>query len=185
MGSAIIRGVHVSPKQVFSGKPYCTISQFSRNHKLFSLLPAQERKKVQDASDFVARSYSDPRLTGGFVTAIGIRSHADPESTKSGMTRSESERQASEEYANGVATALMRAIKMRTSWFGALSAPVGEPFELLIECMGAKTPVSAQAANNPSQSVSAQVEIFLYQDKLLLQKAMVEFDLPPQKRLSE
>src|ERR1700761_401283 len=118
MGSAIIRGVHVSPPQVFSGKPYCTISQFSKHHKLFSLLPAQERKKVQDAADFVARSYSDPKLTAGFVTAIGIRGHADPESSKSGMTRSESERQASEEYANEVATALMSAIKLRASRFG-------------------------------------------------------------------
>jgi hypothetical protein len=177
VNSSVVHGAHVVREQLFSGKPYCTVGHFSKHHKSVDQLPPQERKKIQDAADFVAKSFSDPQLAGGFVIAIGIRGHADQDSSKSGIAQTDSEKKTSEEYANEVALALMRAIKLRAVHFGADSMPLGEPFDAIVEGIGAKMPVKNQAGG--------RVEVFLHQDKTLLLKATSHFDLPPQKRLPE
>src|SRR5687767_7584374 len=99
--------------QLFSGQPFCTIQGFSQYKTRVDQLPLTERKKLENAAEFVAKSYYDPALTGGFVIAIGIRGHADQDFPKTGQARLDSERKMSEDRAKDVAAALVKAIKAR------------------------------------------------------------------------
>ena len=167
---------------LFSGSPYCTISHFSQYHTHVSQLPASERRKLEDAAEFVLQSYSNPLLTRGFVVAIGVRGHADQDLLKTGRARLDFEQKISEQRAEEVADVLVEAIKARAFRLLAKTILVGDPFDPIVEGVGARMLARPHPLNEQDRLLNRRVEVFFLRDASALTDA--NFDLPPQKRFS-
>jgi hypothetical protein len=166
--------------QIFFGQPYCTISQFPEHQTGIEQLPATERNKIDNAAKFVVDSLLRPAHTGGIVVAIGIRGHSDSELKKTGQSKLDFEQKISEERANQVAIALNNAIRDEAYRLDAAPLPEGDPFEPLIEGVGAKMLIRSHPANDRDRALNRRVDIFFLKDWAALSR-MDEFDVPPQK----
>jgi outer membrane protein OmpA-like peptidoglycan-associated protein len=166
--------------QIFFGQPYCTISQFPEHLTSIEQLPAVERNKIDDAAEFVVDSLLRPTHTGGIVIAIGIRGHADQELKNRGPARLDFEQKISEERASRVASALNNAIRDEAYRLEAAPLPEGDPFELVIEGVGAKMLLKNHPTNDHDRALNRRVDIFFLKDWAALSR-MDEFDVPPQK----
>ena len=134
---------------------------------------------MQDAAKFVINSLLKPVMTGGIVMAVGIRGHADQDLQKTGKARLDFEQKVSEERAKQVAAALMKAIKAKAFLLEA-PLPSGEPFEPVIEGVGATMLLKRNPANEQERSLNRRVDIFLLRDWEPLTQ-LPTFDVPPQK----
>lgn len=166
--------------KIFFGQPYCTISKFPEHLTSIEQLPAIERNKIDDAAKFVVDSLLRPAHTGGMVIAIGIRGHADQELSKTGQAKLDFEQKISEERASRVATALNDAICDDAYRLEVAPLPEGDPFEPVIEGVGAKMLLKSHPANDYERALNRRVDIFFLKDWAALSR-MDEFDVPPQK----
>jgi hypothetical protein len=181
MGLHFLPNAQLVKAKVFSGQPFCTISQFSQYVTRVDQLPGAEQKKVHDAAECVIKSFLKPASNGGIVVAIGIRGHADQDLLKNGQARLAFEQKVSEERAKEVAAALTKEIKARS--FRLVAGKLlltGDPFEPVIEGMGARMLLKNHPANEYERSLNRRVEIFLLRDSTSLAQ-MADFDLPAQK----
>ena len=125
-------------------------------------------------------SFTQPTATGGFVVAIGIRGHSGPDPPKHGQARLDFEQKVSEQRAEEVADILMDAIRVRIGRLGVRTIPTGDPFDPIIEGVGAAMPVRGATTAALADS-NGRVEIFLLRDSSI-HTAAASFDLPPQKQ---
>jgi hypothetical protein len=183
MGLSRVANAQLFRNMIFLGPPYCTISRFSQYITRVDQLPAAEQKKVDNAAEFVINSFLKPTLTGGIIVSVGMRGHADQDLLKTGRARLDFEQKVSEERAKEVAAALMKAIKARAFRLNITRLPAGDPFEPVIEGMGARMLLKSRPANEYERSLNRRVEIFLLRDLASLTQA-ADFNIPPQKSFS-